>query len=142
VLRVAKGLPLLAKKGLPPKAGAQVPAKPGAEGLLHFELQARNERQSKSFARASDKLSSEQYAQWEAAIQLNLVTVREAETLIAQHKTVRTWMAEKTVSAVDGHDVHSHKSIDKLLVLSLLLFNLLVLVGVAMAIAWLSEDYL
>jgi len=50
-------------------------------------------------------------------------------------------MTEKTVGAVDGHDMHSRKSIDKLLVLSLLLFNSLVLVGVAMAIAWLSEDY-
>jgi hypothetical protein len=139
VLRVAKGVTLLAKEGPASKAGAQVPAKPGADGLLHFKLQARNERQSKSFARASGKLSSEQYALWEAAIQLNLVTVREAETLIAQNKTVQTWMAEKTVGAVDGHDVHPHKSIDKLLVLGLLLFNLLVFVGAAMAIAWLFE---
>jgi len=80
VLRVAKGVTLLAKKGPASKAGAQVPAKPGAEGLLHFELQARNGRQSKSFARASDKLYFKQYALCEAAIQLNLVTVREVET--------------------------------------------------------------
>jgi hypothetical protein len=130
---VAKGMArLFAKKGPEKGTGSQAAPELVAERLIHFQPQAHTERASNSFSRPRRGLPSEERALWEAAIQMDLVTVYEAEELVARCKTVRTWMAEQRR---DARKEHPRKS-DKLLVFALLLFNLLTLAGVAMAIAW------
>jgi len=87
------------------------------------------------FSKRRSELSPEERALWEAAIQLDLVTVTTAEKQVAQGRTVATWMAGQK-PAEGGRKGHPRKSSDKALLLALATFNLLVLVALATAIAW------
>jgi hypothetical protein len=87
------------------------------------------------FSKRRSELSPEECALWEAAIQLDLVTVTTAEKQVAQGRTVATWMAGQK-PAEGGRKGHPRKSFDKALLLALATFNLLVLVALATAIAW------
>lgn len=87
------------------------------------------------FVRASSVLPPKERAFWEAAIQLDLVTVKTAGEQVAQGRTVATWMAGQTPKEVDREE-HPTRSRDRSVVLALVTFNLLVLVALGTAIAW------
>ena len=100
-----------------------------------FERQAQSEEASPSFAQASRELPLEERALWEAAIQLDLVSVNTAEAEVRQTRTVAAWMAWQK-PGVGGDCRHPRKAFDKVLLLALVMFNLLVLVALATAIVW------
>jgi hypothetical protein len=85
-------------------------------------------------AAASSQLPAEERSLWEAAIQLDLVTVRTAEAQVTQGRTLAAWMAGQPRAG--GCKGHPPKTGDKALLLALGMFNLLVLVALAAAIGW------
>jgi hypothetical protein len=78
---------------------------------------------------------------WEAAIQLDLVTLNTAEAQVAQGRTVAAWMAAQKPGAGSDRKRHPRKSLDRALLLALVMFNLLVLVAVATAIVWVVRSF-
>jgi hypothetical protein len=86
-------------------------------------------------AQASSELPREERALWEAAIQLDLVTVSAGEAQVTQGRTVAAWLAGQP--ATEGQSKgHPRKTGDRTLLLALGMFNLLVLAALAAAIAW------
>ena len=79
------------------------------------------------------QLPPEEGALWEAAIQLDLVAVDAAKTQVARGETVAAWMAGQKHVAGDRKG-HPHRSLDKALLLSLVVFNLLALAALGAAI--------
>jgi hypothetical protein len=73
---------------------------------------------------------------WEAAIQLDLVTVGAGEAQVAQGRTVAAWMAGQEPATGGQCKGHPRKAGDRTLLLALAMFNLLVLVALAAAIGW------
>jgi hypothetical protein len=72
---------------------------------------------------------------WEAAIQLDLVTVRTAEAQVTQGRTLAAWMAGQPSAGGDCKG-HPPDTGDRALLLVLGMFNLLVLVALAAAAVW------
>jgi hypothetical protein len=93
-------------------------------------------------AQASRDLPREERALWEAAIQLDLITLNKAEAQVAQGRTVAAWMAVHKPGAGTDRRGHPRKSFDRALLLALVTFNGLVLVAVATAIVWVVRLFL
>lgn len=88
-------------------------------------------------ARPRRELPAQEEALWEAAIQLDLVTVNTAETQIAQGKTVATWLAGQRPGAEGDRKAHpSRRPLDMALLLASVMLSILVLIGSATAIVW------
>lgn len=87
-------------------------------------------------AQASSELPIEERALWEAAIQLDLVTVGAGEAQVTQGRTVAAWMAGQEPATGGQCKGHPRKAGDRTLLLALGMFNLLVLVALAAAIGW------
>jgi hypothetical protein len=85
---------------------------------------------------AGAELPPKERALWEAAIQLDLVTPNTAEAQVTQGRTVAAWMAAQKPGAGSDRNGHPRKSVDRALLLALVMFNLLVLVSLATAIVW------
>jgi hypothetical protein len=83
---------------------------------------------------AGAELPPKERALWEAAIQLDLVTLNTAEAQVTQGRTVAGWMAGQEPGAGSDRNGHARKSFDRALLLALAMFNLLVLGGLATAI--------
>jgi hypothetical protein len=94
------------------------------------------------FAQASSELPLEERALWEAAIQLDLVTLNTAEAQVTQGRTVAAWMAAQKPGAGSDRNGHPRKSVDRALLLALVMFNLLVLVSLATAIVWVVGQFI
>ena len=107
-----------------------------AAPFSQFERQAQSEEASSSFAQASRELSLEERALWEAAIQLDLVSVNTAEAEVRQTRIVAAWMAWQKPGVGGDCKRPPRKAFDKVLLLALVMFNLLVLGALATAIAW------
>jgi hypothetical protein len=122
-----------AKHGL-----ASKPKHPEPTKVVDFQVerQAHPEAALCSFAQASRELSLKERALWEAAIQLDLVTVNTAEAQVTQGRTVAEWMAGQKPGAGGDRKGHPRKSFDKALLLALVMFNLIVLVALGTAIVW------
>ena len=73
---------------------------------------------------------------WEAAIQLDLVTVSAAQAKVTQGITVAAWMVGQKPGAGGDCNTHPRKTCDRALLLALVMFNLLVLVALAAASVW------
>ena len=87
-------------------------------------------------AAASSELPAEERSLWEAAIQLDLVTVRTAEAQVAQGTTLAAWVAWQQPGAGVDCKGHAPTTGDKALLLALGMFNLVVLVSLAAAVVW------
>ena len=87
------------------------------------------------FSQPRRELPPEERALWEAAIQLDLVTVNTAEEQVARGKTVATWMAGQGPTEGERKE-QPRRSVDRPLLLASVTFNLVVLVALAAAIAW------
>jgi hypothetical protein len=85
---------------------------------------------------AGAELPPKERALWEAAIQLDLVTLNTAEAQVTQGRTVAGWMAGQKPGAESDRNGHPRKSFDRALLLALAMFNLLVLGALATAIVW------
>jgi hypothetical protein len=70
-----------------------------------------------------------EHAMMEAAIQLNLITLEQAEALSNKGKTVGEWLVEQEKAEAGKGRKVKVKILEALGVLALLLFNLAVLVG-------------
>jgi hypothetical protein len=114
---------LFTKHGLGSKPKHSEPTNVVAGPFSRFERQARAE-------------PLEERALWEAAIQLDLVTPNTAEAQVTQGRTVAAWMAAQKPGAECDRNEHPGKSVDRALLLALVMFNLLVLVSLATAIVW------
>ena len=115
---------LFTKDGLGFKPNYPAPANVVAGLFSRFERQARAE------------LPPKERALWEAAIQLDLVTLNTAKAQVAQGRTVAGWMAGQKPGAGSDRNGHARKSFDRALLLALAIFNLLVLGALATAIVW------
>ena len=87
-------------------------------------------------AQASSELPMEERALWEAAIQLDLVTVSAGDAQVTQGRTVAAWMAGQKPATGGQCKGHPRRAGDRVLLLALGMFNLLVLVALAAAIGW------
>jgi hypothetical protein len=124
------------KQGLASNPKHPEPTKVVAGPFSQFERHAHAEEAVRPFAQASSELPREERALWEAAIQLDLVTVNTAEAQITQGRTVAAWMAGLKPGSVGDRKRSPRKSFDKAFLLALVMFNLLVLVALATAIVW------
>ena len=88
------------------------------------------------------RIPREERALWEAAIQLDLVTLNTAEAQVTQGRTVAAWMAAHTPGAGSDRKGHPRKSFDRALLLALVMFNGLVLVAFATASVWVVRLFL
>jgi hypothetical protein len=104
--------------------------------------QAHAEEAPRLCAQASRDLSREERALWEAAIQLDLVTLNKAEAHVTEGRTVAAWMAAHEPGAGTDRRGHPRKSFDRALLLALVTFNGLVLVAFATAIVWVVGPFL
>jgi hypothetical protein len=95
----------------------------------------------RSFPPASSESPLEGRALWEAAIQLDLVTVNTAEAQVTHGRTVAAWMAGLKPGAGGDRKEHLRRTFDRALLLALVMFNFLVLVALAAASPGYS-DYL
>jgi hypothetical protein len=127
---------LFTKYGLGSKAKHSEPTNVVAGPFPRFERQARAEDAPRLFAQASGELPLEERALWEAAIQLDLVTLNTAEAQVTQGRTVAAWMAAQKPGAGSDRNGHPRKSFDRALLLALVMFNLLGLVALATAVVW------
>jgi hypothetical protein len=93
-------------------------------------------------AQASRELPLEARELWEAAIQLDLVTLNTAEAQVTEGRTVAAWMAAHKPGAGSDRKGHPRKSFDRALLLALVMFNGLVLVALATAIVWVVRQFL
>ena len=91
---------------------------------------------------ASRDLPREERALWEAAIQLDLVTLNKAEAQVTEGRTVAAWMAAHKLGAGTDRREHPRTSFDRALLLALVMFNGLVLVAFATAIVWVVSLFL
>jgi hypothetical protein len=80
-------------------------------------------------AERSAPLGPTDHAMMEAAIQLDLITLEQAEALAKKGETVGEWLVEQEKGEAGKGRKVKEKILDALGVLALLLFNLAVLVG-------------
>jgi hypothetical protein len=74
--------------------------------------------------------SPAEHAMIEAAIQLDLITLEQAEALVEKGKTLSEWiMEQKTVELGEPREGKQKKKLDWLWLVTLLLFNLVVWAG-------------
>ena len=133
---------LFTKHGLASQPKHPEPTEVVAGPFSQFERQAQSEEVSPSFAQASRELPLEERALWDAAIQLDLVTVNTAEAEVTQGRTVAAWMAWQKPGAGGDCKRSPRKAFDKVLLLALVMFNLLVLGALATAIVWLVRLFI
>ena len=88
------------------------------------------------------RIAPEEGALWEAAIQLDLVTLNKAEAQVTEGRTVAAWMAAQAPGAGNDRKGHPRTSFDRALLLALVMFNGLVLVAFATAIVWIVRLFL
>jgi hypothetical protein len=80
-------------------------------------------------AKGGAPLEPVEHAKMEAAIQLDLITPEQAAALIERGKTVGEWLVEHDKSVTVERRKARQRILDRLAVLALLLFNLIVLAG-------------
>jgi hypothetical protein len=131
---------LFTKHGLGFKPKHPEPTNVVAGPFPRFERQAHAEGAPRLFAQASSEL--EERALWEAAIQLDLVTLNTAEAQVTQGRTVTAWMAAQKPGAGSDRSGHPRKSFDRALLVALAMFNLLVLGALATAIVWVVRPFI
>lgn len=132
---------LFAKHGLGSRPRHPEPTNVVAGAFSRFERQAHAE-EAPLCAQASRELPLEEHALWEAAIQLDLVTLNTAEAQVTEGRTVAAWMAAHKPGAGSDRKGHPRKSFDRALLLALVMFNGLVLVAFATAIVWVVRLFL
>lgn len=125
---------LLAKHGLRSRPRHPEPTNVVAGAFSRFGRQAHAEE--------APRLSREERALWEAAIQLDLVTLNKAEAQVTEGRTVAAWMAAHKPDAGTDRRGHPRTSFDRALLLALVMFNGLVLVAFATAIVWVVRLFL
>ena len=86
------------------------------------------------FPQPPTELAPEEQVFWEAAIQLGLVTINTAQEQVAHGRNVASWMARQNSREVGCRELPT--TLDRLFVLALVTFNLLVLAALGTAIAW------
>jgi hypothetical protein len=87
------------------------------------------ERGSVESANSSAPPESTEHAMIEAAIQLDLMTAKQAEALDEKGKTLEEWLMEQKKYEVGKPRRVKQRMMDALGVLALILFNLVALVG-------------
>ena len=124
------------------QAQASGPTNVVAGPFSRFRRQAHAEEAPPLCAQASRVLPREERALWEAAIQLDLVTLNKAEAQVTEGRTVAAWMAAQAPGAGNDRKGHPWTSFERALLLALVMFNGLVLVAFATAIVWIVRLFL